>query len=176
MVQASRQIGLSSVFGLFAFISLAVTQSGCSSLMGRSKGPLDNVDMRGLKAAGYSVGASGVNKPLLTDNGEPCVILEINDGKKHYEKLPLQPGQSLFVGDVVRDAQLFKKIGRMKATVLRPNGVNRPPVRLDVDFDDAGKNVMEGQNYSLRAGDHVIIRRDESTFVGEMMKSMSLGK
>jgi hypothetical protein len=54
--------------------------------------------------------------------------------------------------------------------------VNRPPVRLDVDFDDAGKNVMEGQNYSLRAGDHVVIRRDESTFVGEMMKSMSIGK
>jgi hypothetical protein len=80
------------------------------------------------------------------------------------------------VGDVVRDAQLFKKMGRMKATVLRPNGVNRPPVRLDVDFDDSGKNVMEGQNYSLRAGDHVVIRRDESTFVSEMMKSMSLGK
>jgi hypothetical protein len=152
---------------------LCISLSGCSTLVGRSKGPLDNLDTKSLKAAGYSMGPHGTERPILTDNGEPCVVLDITDGKRHLEKLPMQAGQSLFVGDVIRDADLYKKIGRMKVTVLRPNGANRPPVRMDVDFDDSGKHVMEGQNYSLRPGDHVVIRRDEKPFFGGMLKSMA---
>ena len=78
-------------------------------------------------------------------------------------------GQSLFIADLIRDAKLQKKIGRIKTTILRPNGKNLPPVRLDVDFDDAGKNVMEGQNYSLRPGDHVVVRHDDQSRLAGMV-------
>lgn len=144
---------------IVALITLVST--GCSALTGRSKGPLDNLDPASLKMAGYTSGANGLDRPLMTEHGEECIVLDITNGKRQLEKLPLQPGQSLFVGDVIRDANLHKKIGRLKVSVLRPKGKNLPPVRMDVDFDDSGKHVMEGQNYSLRPGDHVIIRPDE---------------
>ncbi len=146
---------------------------GCSAMVWRSKGPLDRIDTTSIKAAGYTMGAYGTEKPLLSDHGEQCVVLDITDGKRHLEKLPMQPGQPLFVGDVVRDADLHKKIGRMKITVLRPNGKNVPPVRMDVDFDDSGRNVMEGQNYSLRPGDHLVIRRDERPLFGDIFNTAS---
>lgn len=149
---------------LLLVVAFAVMMgSGCSALTGRSKGPLDNLDPATLKMAGYTQGVNGLDRPMIADNGEDCIILDITNGKRQLEKLPLQPGQSLFVGDVIRDANLYKKIGRVKVSVLRPNGKNLPPVRMDVDFDDSGKNVMEGQNYSLRAGDHVIVRPDDRT-------------
>ena len=136
---------------------------GCSALTGRTKGPLDNLDPNTLKMAGYTPGVNGLDRPLLTEHGEECVVLDITNGKRQLEKLPMQPGQSLFVADVIRDANLNKKIGRIKVTVLRPNGKNAPPVRMDVDFDDSGKQVMEGQNYSLRPGDHLVIRPDDQS-------------
>lgn len=167
--QTSRFLGVLAL-GLGTLVC-----TGCSTLMGRSKGPLDNLDVRSMKAAGYTFGKYGAEKPILTENGEPCVVLEVTNGKRHFEKIPLPEGQSMFVSDIIRDAQLFKKIGKMKVSVLRPNGANKPPVRLDVDFDDKGKNVMEGQNYSLRPGDHIVVRPNETSFVGDMLQSMAIG-
>ncbi len=143
--------------------------SGCSTLLGKSKGALDNLDTKDLKQAGYTFGEYGTNKPLTTGDGSPAIVLEVNNGKRHFEKIPLVPGQSLFIADLIRDANLQKKIGRIKTTILRPNGKNLPPVRLDVDFDDAGKNVMEGQNYSLRPGDHVVVRQDDQSRLAGMV-------
>lgn len=164
---------------LMACICLIVTSafcSGCSTLLGKSKGPLDNLDTRDLKQAGYTFGEYGANKPLTTGDGSPAIVLEVNNGKRHFEKIPMVPGQSLFIADLIRDAKLQKKIGRIKTTILRPNGKNLPPVRLDVDFDDAGKNVMEGQNYSLRAGDHVVVRQDENSKFAGMVPDLPFMK
>ncbi len=148
-------------------LSVFLLSSGCSTLLGRAKGPLDNLDTKGLKREGYTFGEYGAQKPITTEDGAPAIVLEVNNGKRHFEKIPLVPGQSLFIADLIRDAKLQKKFGRIKTTILRPNGQNMPPVRLEVDFDDAGKNVMEGQNYSLRAGDHVVVRQDDrSVFAG----------
>jgi len=152
-----------------------VSLSGCSLLVGKQKTPLDNLDTRSMRAAGYSFNEYGAQRPL-TENGEPCVVLEIIDGKRNFERLPLQPGQSLFIADIIRDADLYKRIGKMKVSILRPNGTGRPPVRMDVDFDSKGRNVMEGMNYSLRSGDHVVIRRDDTSAVGEIFKSMALSR
>ncbi len=149
---------------------------GCSTLLGKSKGPLDNLDTKDLKQAGYTFGEYGANKPLTTGDGSPAIVLEVNNGKRHFEKIPLMPGQSLFIADLIRDAKLQKKIGRIKATILRPNGKNLPPVRLDVDFDDAGKNVMEGQNYSLRPGDHVVVRQDDQSRLAAMVPDLPFMK
>jgi hypothetical protein len=147
-------------------LGLSITLTGCSSLVGRNRGPLSNLDRESIRAVGAGMGPTSPSQ-VLTENGEPCVVLDVRDGKKHLEKIPLRPGESMFVGDMVKDAQLFKRIGKIKLTILRPNGTDRPPVRLDVDFDSTGQKVMEGQNYSLRAGDRVVVTRDEtSMFTG----------
>jgi hypothetical protein len=150
--------------------------SGCSTLLGKTKGPLDKLDMTGLKQAGYTFGEYGTHKPLTTEDGRPAIVLEVINGKRHFEKIPLVPGQSLFVADLIRDAKLEKKIGRLQATVLRPDGRNKPPIRMEVDFDATGKRVMEGQNYSLRPGDHVVVSHDERNALSAMMPSLPFMK
>ena len=159
-----------------SIIGVSALSSGCSTLLGKSKGPMDNIDTKGLKQAGYTFGDYGAQKPLATDDERPAIVLEVNNGKRHFEKIPLVPGQPLFIADLIRDAKLQKKIGRIKTTILRPNGKNLPPVRLDVDFDDSGKSVMEGQNYSLRAGDHVVVRQDDRSMFTGMMPDLPFMK
>ena len=154
-------------FAIVCLLFVTALSTGCSTLLGKTKGPMDNLDTSGMKQAGYTFGEYGAQKPLTMDDGSPAIVLEVNNGKRHFEKIKLVPGQSLFIADLIRDAKLQKKVGRIKTTILRPNGKNVPPVRLDVDFDGVGKNVMEGQNYSLRAGDHVVVSLDDrSMFTG----------
>ncbi|MFN7733365.1 MAG: hypothetical protein ACK5OB_15820 [Pirellula sp.] len=150
---------------LIAWMSIAMT--GCSTVMMRSKSSVDNLDTRGLKVQGYSIGNNGVQRAGTPDEASPSVILEVNDGKRSVERVPLPAGQPMFVADLVRDAQLTKKLGRIQIKILRANG-NRPPVRLDVDFDDNGKRIMEEMNYSLRPGDHVVVMRDERTLLNRL--------
>jgi len=157
-------------------LTILILSNGCSTLMGKNKGPLDNLDTKGLQKVGYTFGEYGANKPILTEDGKPAIVLEVNNGKRHFEKIPLVPGQSLFIADLIRDAKLQKRIGRIRTTVLRPNGTNLPPIRLDVDFDDSGKHVMEGQNYSLRAGDHVVVSPDDRNALTSMFTEIPFMK
>ncbi len=177
-IQKDRFLGnnRTSAFACLCLLGLSVLSGGCSTLLGKSKGPLDNLDTNGLRQAGYTFGEYGANKTLVPDGDNPSIVLEVNNGKRHFEKIPLVPGQPIFIADLIRDAKLQKKIGRIKTTILRPNGKNLPPVRLDVDFDDAGKNVMEGQNYSLRAGDHVVVRQDDRSMFAGMVPDMPFMK
>lgn len=175
-VDGFRGNAVASALACICLLSVSILSSGCSTLLGKTKGPLDNLDTKGMKQAGYTFGEYGANKPLATDDDRPSIVLEVNNGKRHFEKIPLVPGQSLFIADLIRDAKLQKKIGRIKTTILRPNGKNIPPVRLDVDFDDSGKNVMEGQNYSLRSGDHVVVRQDDRTVLSGMVPDLPFMK
>lgn len=177
-IQSERFLGNSraSILVCLCLLSVSALSSGCSTLLGKSKGPLDNLDTNGLRQAGYTFGEYGANKPLAPNGDNPSIVLEVNNGKRHFEKIPLVPGQSIFIADLIRDAKLQKKIGRIKTTILRPNGKNLPPVRLDVDFDDAGKSVMEGQNYSLRAGDHVVVRQDDRSMFAGMVPDLPFMK
>jgi len=168
--------GPSRYLACISLVGMSVLSSSCSTLLGKTKGPLDNIDTKGLKQAGYNFGEYGAQRPLASDDENPAIVLEVNNGKRHFEKIPLVPGQSLFIADLIRDAKLQKKIGRIKTTILRPNGKNLPPVRLDVDFDDSGRSVMEGQNYSLRSGDHVVIRADDRSMFTGMMPDLPFMK
>jgi hypothetical protein len=155
---SQRFVRIHSIVFSLTCLLLAMASTGCSTLLGRSKGPLDNIDTTSLKMHGYTVGPQGVMQPLPTGEESPSVVLEVNHGKRSFERVPLVPGQPMFIADLVRDAEFQKKIGRVQVKILRPNG-SQAPIRLDVDFDDSGKRVMEGMNYSLRPGDHVVVSR-----------------
>ncbi len=59
---------------------------------------------------------------------------------------------------------------------MRPTGPNLPPCRMDVDFDAKGKHVMVDQNYSLRAGDHIIVRKNSESFLDRFMQRTAMHK
>jgi hypothetical protein len=154
---------------------LVAANTGCTSLIGKRYSDAEKIDMTPVKKEGYTVGPYGVMQPLPTSEESPAVILEVNRGKRTFERIPLTPNQPMFVADLVRDADFYRKIGRVRVTILRPNG-NNPPVRMDVDFDDSGKRVEEGMNYSLRAGDHVVVTADDSTFLSRFASGSVFGK
>ncbi len=160
---------------LAAVLLVMISATGCSTILGKSTGPLDKLDPTGLKLAGYTMGPHGLQRPLPVDGNESAIILEVVDGKRHFEKVPLAHGQPMFVADLVRDAELRKKLGRIKVKVLRPNG-SKAPVRMDVDFDDSGKHIMEGMNYSLRPGDHVVVTPDDRAILTSMLGSNIFSK
>ncbi len=39
--------------------------------------------------------------------------LEVHDGKKHIERIPLTPEKPTFIDDIVKDAQLVERIGKI---------------------------------------------------------------
>lgn len=153
----------------------ATAHSGCAALIGKSYSDADRLDMTPVVKEGYSVGAHGVMQPLPSTEDNPSIILEVNNGKRTLERVPLVAGQPMFVADLMRDAELHKKIGRVKVSVLRPNGSN-PPVRMDIDFDATGKRVQEGMNYSLRPGDHVIVSADSRNFMSKLFNGSVFGR
>jgi len=154
---------------------LVASTSGCAALIGRKYSESDKIDLTPVKKEGYSIGPYGVMQPLPTADESPSVILEVNHGKRSFERIPLVPNQPMFIADLVRDAEFHRKIGKVRVTVLRPNGTN-PPVRMDIDFDPSGKRVEEGMNYSLRPGDHVVVMADDSTFLNRIASGTVFGR
>lgn len=152
---------------------LLVTSTGCTSLFGiKNTGPLDNLDLKAVKAAGYNVGSSAVSIAPDSD-GRSTVVLEVRDGKKHLERIPLPADKATYIGDVVKDAKLTERLGRINLAIMRPTGNNAPPVRMPVEFDSKGKYVMEEQNYSLRSGDHIIVYPDDNSAIDRLLSSMA---
>jgi len=162
---------LSSWMMTWVLLLMVLSTSGCSTLFGRKGGVSDDLDISQLQRDGYMVGSNGIMQGGVVD--ETSVLLEVNNGKKHMEKIPMPEGQPMFVADVIRDAQLHKKIGRIHVRVVRPNG-NAAPVRMDIDFDESGRRVREGTNYSLRPGDRIVVTKDESNFITRMMSNGTL--
>lgn len=166
-----RTTSLVAILGLIALCG----STGCSSLFGaRQYGPLDNLDRDSLKKQGYAIGPDGTEMPAaVKDDGRPSIVLEVHDGKKHMERIPMPADKPMFIGDIVKDAQLVEKVGRLELVIMRPTGPNLPPVRMMVDFDSQGKYVMEGQNYSLRPGDHVVVRKDSTSSVDRWVQNVA---
>lgn len=160
---------------MFAFTLLVVSSSGCASVIGKRYSNSEKIDLTPVKREGYTVGPYGVMQPFPTTDDSPSIILEVNHGKRSFERVPLVPNQPMFVADLVRDADFYRKIGKVRVIILRPNG-NNPPVRLDVDFDSSGKRVEEGMNYSLRPGDHVVVTADDRTVLNRIAGGTVFGK
>jgi hypothetical protein len=157
-------------------VILLAGQTGCTTFFGKNYSDAEKIDLTPIKKEGYTVGANGVMQPLPATDESPSFILEVNHGKRSFERVPLMPGQPMFVADLMRDADFYRKIGKVRVTILRPNGANNPPVRLDVDFDPSGKRVIEGMNYSLRPGDHVVVSADDRGFLSQVMAGSVFGK
>ena len=166
-----QNFSLRVTFAAFGAGVLLVCSTGCTTLFGRRGGPGDDLDLSQIKRDGYTVGPNGVMQAMPSD--ETSVVLEVVDGKRHFEKIPLIQGQPMFIADVVKDADLRKKLGPIHVRILRPNGQGAP-VRMDVDFDESGKRVKDGTNYSLRPGDHIVVMKDDRGFASQMFSKTPL--
>ncbi len=104
-----------SVSCAFLVLATLASSTGCTSLLGeKPKGPLGNLDLKGLQAAGYHMGADGsgiANTPPIPEDGRPSVILEVHDGKKHGTHSS-HPEKPTFIDDIVKDAQLVERMER----------------------------------------------------------------
>ena len=149
------------------------TFSGCAAMTGsKPSEPIDGIDTKAMRAAGYNFDDMGAQKPIPTDAQKPSVVLEVRDGKRHLEKIPMTPDKPLFIQDVIHDAKLEEKLGQIKVAVLRPSGDSNPPIRMEVDMERGGKGVVKWQNYALQPGDQIVVSRDTSTWMDGIMSSV----
>lgn len=140
------------------------TQSGCITLAHLIRGDTKSatLDTRLLEAQGYSIPPGGMPSPVAADpHGAPRVILEVRNGDRHLESIPLSPERPMFVEDIVQQAQLHERIGELAISIMRPDGQGGPPVRLDLRTDLKGKATNIGQNYALLPGDHIVVNGDQ---------------
>ncbi len=140
-----------------------LSQTGCISLyslLGRPESPILDTTM--LETQGYSVPAGGLPVPVgPAMDSRPRVVMEIRADGKHIESIPLPTDRSMFIEDLVQEAQLHEHFGRLDISIMRPNGSGNPPVRLDVHTDDKGRADNAGHNYALLPNDHIIIINDQ---------------
>jgi len=152
-------------FGCLGFAAL-LALTGCSSILGdRSREPVEGLDTRGLRAAGYNFDERGVQRALPPDDGKPAVVLEVRNGKRHFERIPLSADKPTFVQDVVDDAKLVEKLGKIQITILRSTGANSPPIRMVSDFDAETKRIVVGQNYAIQPNDKIVVNKDSSSWL-----------
>ncbi|MCY2975385.1 MAG: hypothetical protein NTW52_12045 [Planctomycetota bacterium] len=147
--------------------------TGCATVMGsKNSEPIDGIDTQAMRAAGYNFDDMGTQKPIPTDAQKPSVVLEVRDGKRHMERIPMTPDKPLFIQDVIHDAKLEDKLGQIKVSVLRPTGDSTPPIRMEVDMERGGKGVVKWQNYALQPGDQIVVSKDTSTWMDGVMSSV----
>jgi hypothetical protein len=140
--------------------------TGCSSMFGdRSREPIDGLDTRAMREAGYNFDERGAQRALPPNDGKPSVVLEVRNGKRHLERIPLPPDKPMFLQDIVDDAKLVDKIGKIEVTILRPTGAASPPIRMDADFDSETKRVVIGQNYAVQPNDTIIVSKDTRSWL-----------
>jgi hypothetical protein len=111
-----------------------VSSTGCNLLFGRRGGPGGDLDLTQLQREGYSLGTNGVMLGGTVD--DTSVLLEVNDGKKHLEKIPMTEGQPMFVADLIRDAKeagwrIYKSKGEWRHE--HPDALS---VESDFDFPE----------------------------------------
>ena len=153
--------------------SCLTMQSGCitlSALMGQKRSA--TLDTTMLEAQGYSIPPGGMPSPVAPSTQEgPRVVLEVRDGTKHLESIPLPTDRGIFIEDLVGQARLPERLGNMNISIMRPNGSGNPPIRLDVRIDDEGKATNIGNNYALLPGDHIIVVSDRRTGLEKFIDS-----
>ncbi len=151
--------------GFFGFAALFAL-TGCSSMFGdRSREPVDGLDTRALRTAGYNIDERGVQRAHAADDGKPAVVLEVRNGKRHFERIPLSAEKPTFVQDIVDDAKLVDRIGKIQVTILRPTGATSPPIRMVSDFDAETKRIVVGQNYAVQPNDKIIVSKDSHNWL-----------
>jgi hypothetical protein len=144
---------------------------GCNTLTGDSKRePVKGLDTRLMRADGYSFDERGAQRTLPPSDGRPSIVMDVRDGKRHIERIPLSPEKPTYIQDIVDDAKLLDKIGKIQVVLLRPTGGNSPPIRMPADFDGETNRIVIGQNYALQANDQLIVAKDNRSWLEGLLK------
>ncbi len=156
-------------------LCLVISLTGCQSLLkgDRTRTVAGSLDQESLRmAGGAEVGAAASGFSGTLADGTPAIIMEIRAGKSHLEKIPLPSERPFFVEDLVREAKLVDRLGRIDVTISRPVAGQARPLRMTAKLDAAGKQILPGQNYALHAGDHILITHGESPMVSDIKSAI----
>jgi hypothetical protein len=143
--------------------ALLVSQSGCISLSSLfSRKDASTLDTTLLKRQGYSIPPGGMpSQVVASSSGAPRVILEVRGEGKHLESIPLPVDRPMFIEDLVQEAKLHEHLGKLNISIMRSNGSNNPPIRLECGTDAKGKATHISSNYALLPNDHLIVIADQ---------------
>lgn len=152
---------------------LLAAHAGCitpSTILEKKRPQLDT---RLLEAQGYSIPPGGMPTQVTSGDGasEPHIVLEVRGEKRHLETIPVPMDRPVFVEDIVQQAALHDKLGRLAISIMRPTGPGTPPVRMELKTDDEGKATSIGSNYALLPGDHLVVLEDQRSVLERFINS-----
>ena len=155
------------------------SQTGCLTVESLLRKDSPTLDTELLQAQGYSIPPGGMPTGVSnTGADKPSIVLEVRQDqeRRHVERIPLPIDRGVFIEDIVQEAKLQDRIGPLQISIMRPNGPQAPPVRLDLRTDKDGKAVNMGLNYALLPGDHVIVMEDKTSALERMLKTSFKGR
>ncbi|MFK7736581.1 MAG: hypothetical protein AB8B50_11150 [Pirellulaceae bacterium] len=162
-------------FTIASMAALLAVQTGCLTLNTYLNPESPQLDTSLLQAQGYSIPPGGMpTKVAASESGEPSVVLEVRGGEngRHIERIPLPMDRSLFVEDLIQQAQMHDKLGELNISIMRPNQIpGQPPIRLELRTDSKGKANSLGSNYALHPGDHLVVVEDQRSLLERFVKS-----
>lgn len=143
---------------IFAFLSAAVlSQSvGCATFTSSNKSTLADTEP--------TVDAVADETPQIT------VELRFENRKPESVKLPLAEG--MHIQQAVEQSGAGKRFRRMKIDLMRP--INGRLQKLASEYNHSEGMVDPAYDYALYPGDHLIIKKDPSTIVDDMIGSLGL--
>ena len=152
------------------------SQAGCLTLSGFVQKDSPKLDTRLLEAQGYSIPPGGMPMGVSAEgSSQPSIVMEVRTGgdERHVERVPIPVDRGLFIEELVQQAELHKKLGKLQVSIMR-DSEGGPPIRMDVQTDSQGRATSMGSNYALYPGDHVIVNVRRESQVQKILKQFGL--
>lgn len=104
----------------------------------------------------------------------PSFMVELHTGDDEPERYKLPLTEDLaYVQQVLKKSGAVRRFGRVKMELWRKRDDGNGYVKLDVPFDRKQREVPRGYDYALRPDDRLMILKDTSTILDDMLESVS---
>ncbi|MDG2221638.1 MAG: hypothetical protein P8L85_09670 [Rubripirellula sp.] len=84
-----------------------------------------------------------------------AVVLEVVGDSEPVRVLPLPPGKTVYVSNLLEDTGVAKKLGAIEATLYRSEADSIGGLPMEVRVASDGRTVRPESDYALRPGDRL---------------------
>ncbi|MCA9223394.1 MAG: hypothetical protein R3C99_04440 [Pirellulaceae bacterium] len=137
-------------------LTVALASPGCATMGG----------------GGFSLSSllPGDEQPKPVDDGRRVmVVLKEGDAKPRAAELPFRDG--MLVHDALVQSGAYREYNRMSIRLVRRNPTGGEQV-LGIQYDHKRKRVPESSNYALWEGDRLMVEKEDSAVVTQMLDTV----
>lgn len=105
--------------------------------------------------------------------GVQSFVVELRTDENEVEKykLPL-PKEPIYVQQVLDKSKAVKRFGRVTIQIWRERPDGGGHHKIDIRYDRKKRAIPPGYDYAIHAGDRLVIMKDKSTIMDDMLQSV----